>query len=652
LSVETLKQEATSDGKIALTVQQNITKEEEKELVPVPPHVQLLLDMFVTHADRPVYAFKHLPPDFIAGLFSRYSRSGKPLVEVFIELCEEMGEEFTDEVSLVSLKSNLEMLDKFANHPTITKMHDNYTKKGHESVKKLADGISVAIDSCSMLAASQIFNGRTGFQGMERSSRYQTDFFAPNYVRNLFKDDQNINMRFDLLMNTAFKTAKMVYDDVYAALLTLYPYDINNPYNASEKQWAGWIKTRALDNARYALPVATVTGLGLVGNSMAFERMCEKLVSTDSEEMQALGGLIGEAVQAVCPTVFTMPTPSHYESRYSNFADPDIAGFREPIMNSVANESKVLLGPPTSDVDICRLALDRAHMNSEDVMLYYAAVAVGRQLGLPPDVVYHWMCSPWFKKLASLEHPMPGFSDSKKIGIISHVDFALRVIGKYSAAYDKDGQITNLRTPILKPIPGSPDEAEIVGFKRLPRFFELVNLTFDMVVDFGAWRDLNRHNIMSNIQWPLIPNLGFAVPDDYDLCTDTTKDVYQSLFAMSVDMWESLTKKYGVFKAQYAGLMMWNQRRWLSMNVREADYIISLRSRWPGHHSYRRIAQLMHKRIISLWPTMRQLLVCDSSDYVFGPKVRTKDDKKNSNAGIPISKQYIPMSQRVEPGDN
>lgn len=654
MSIKTLDQKETIDGKIALTIQQDISKEIPiEDLTPVPAHISLLLEIFCSHTDRPVYALKHLPPDFIAGLLARYSKSGKPLVAVFIELCEEM--ELTNEIELRDLVIAMKEVDKFNNCPAITAMHENFTKKGHESIKKLSDGIPVAIDSCSFLAASTIFNGRTGFQGMERSTRYQ-NFFEPNYVRNLFSDQQ-INMRFDFFMSTAYKTAKLVFDDVYAALLSLYPYDedsqLVNEVCITEKQWKGWIKNRAFDCARYALPVAGITGLGVVGNVMAFERICEKLVSSDSEEMFALGGLIGEAVSAVSPTVFTMPHPNRQDMRYNNFDDEDIAGFRELILNSVANESKTLMGPPTSDVDLCRIALDQSHMSSEDSMLYYAAVAIGRQLGLPPDVVYHWMCSPWFKQLASLEKPMPGFSDSKEHKIISHIDFALRVLGKFTGEFNEDNQMVSYRSPIYKQSPFDPEQAEIVGFKKLPRFYELTNLTFDMVIDFGAWRDLNRHGIITNIQWPLVPNVGYAVPDHFNLCSDTTKDVYQSLFAMSVDMWETIVKKYGVFKGQYAGLMMWNQRRWIRANVREIDYMIQLRSRWAGHHSYRRAAQLLHKRVISLWPTLKQMLRCDNKDYIFGMLPRTPNDHKNANNGMPaVKEEYIPMSQRKPAGEN
>jgi thymidylate synthase ThyX len=656
LSINTLEEKKTEDGKTALLIQQNdVEQVEQKEQEQVPPHVLMLLDMFLTHTDRPVYAFKHLPPDFIAGLFARYSKSGKPIVEVFIELCEEMGEEFTDEVCLTTLKSELEMLDKFMRHPAIDAMHEKYTKKGHESIKKLSDGIPVAIDSCSMLAASQIANGRTGFQLIERSTRYQKNFFEPNYVRGLFADKE-ISMRFDLFMNTAFKVSKAIYDDIYSALISLKPYNAEDKMvvelGIDEKTWIGWIKNRALDSARYALPVAATTGMGVVGNVMAYERMCEKLISSESAEFVSLGGLIGEAVNAVSPSVFTMPLPNRHDAMYNNFNDSDIATFRELILNSVANESKVLLGPPTSDVDICRFALDAGHMSSEDSMLYYAAVAIARQLALPPDVVYHWMCSPWFKNLASLSNPAPGFKDSRETSIVNHVDFALRIMSKFTGEYDEQGQLSSYRDPIYRESQFDSSMAEIVGFEKLPRIYELVNMTFDMVVDFGAWRDLNRHSVITNIQWPLVPNLGYAVPDDFDLLSDITKDLYQSLFAMSVDMWDSVMKKYGVAMAQYAGLMMWNQRRWLRMNVREADYIIQLRSRWAGHHSYRRIAQLMYKRILALWPNMRQMLKCDTADYVFGMVRRTNNDHKNSNTGISTSKEYVPLSQRVKPGEN
>jgi len=44
-----------------------------------------------------------------------------------------------------------------------------------------------------------------------------------------------------------------------------------------------------------------------------------------------------------------------------------------------------------------------------------------------------------------------------------------------------------------------------------------------------------------------------------------------------------------------------------------------LRSKWPGHHEYRRLAQIIYKRIFTLWPVTKQLFRIDNEQYIFGP---------------------------------
>ena len=59
--MKTIDQQPTADGKIRLVVQESPTVDASEQAAEqaaeqVPPYVQLLLDMFVTHTDRPVYA--------------------------------------------------------------------------------------------------------------------------------------------------------------------------------------------------------------------------------------------------------------------------------------------------------------------------------------------------------------------------------------------------------------------------------------------------------------------------------------------------------------------------------------------------------------------------------------------------------------------
>jgi len=255
-------------------------------------------------------------------------------------------------------------------------------------------------------------------------------------------------------------------------------------------------------------------------------------------------------------------------------------------------------------------------MNNYDFMVMHTSMIIARALSLPVDVVYNYITSTEFRT-----NTPPVFMtmiDSSAKPIRSVGDYCLRVLAKYQGLY-ADGQLVQHRMTTLKAVPEIPGVMEVAEHLPLQRNYEFADLTFDIMASFGTWRDLNRHSLVSQWEWPLVPNLGYAVPDDFDMLSDILKEQYQTLFAMSTQLWQEVKKRQGTFLAQYAALFMWYQRRWVRANVREWSYIMELRSLRGGHHEYRRIAQLIHKRITSLWPITRHILRIDNNDYRLGP---------------------------------
>jgi thymidylate synthase ThyX len=129
---------------------------------------------------------------------------------------------------------------------------------------------------------------------------------------------------------------------------------------------------------------------------------------------------------------------------------------------------------------------------------------------------------------------------------------------------------------------------------RPGRALERTGYRFEVVSDYGAFRDLQRHRMMT-IDWqPLGTNLGYEIPEVVIEAGGAA--AYESSMARSAELYEAL----GVISAEqasYAVALGFRIRYVMQMNAREAMHVIELRSGQQGHPSYRRIAQQMHRLI-------------------------------------------------------
>jgi hypothetical protein len=130
---------------------------------------------------------------------------------------------------------------------------------------------------------------------------------------------------------------------------------------------------------------------------------------------------------------------------------------------------------------------------------------------------------------------------------------------------------------------------------RPGRAFERTAYRFDVLTDYGAFRDLQRHRLLT-IEWqPLSPRHGFIEPgaiheagagDDWRRVLDASAALHDKLIAGGLSA-----------VAPYAVAMAYRIRFYMEMNAREAMHVIELRSAPQGHPAYRRVCQQMHTLI-------------------------------------------------------
>ena len=130
---------------------------------------------------------------------------------------------------------------------------------------------------------------------------------------------------------------------------------------------------------------------------------------------------------------------------------------------------------------------------------------------------------------------------------------------------------------------------------RPGRAFERATYCFDVLSDYGAFRDLQRHRILS-IDWQQLgPSHGCAAPaaiEDVGAVAD-----WQQVMEESADLHARLVGAVSPLVAQYAVSMAYRIRFYMHMNAREAMHVIELRTAPQGHPAYRRVCQTMHRLI-------------------------------------------------------
>jgi thymidylate synthase ThyX len=127
------------------------------------------------------------------------------------------------------------------------------------------------------------------------------------------------------------------------------------------------------------------------------------------------------------------------------------------------------------------------------------------------------------------------------------------------------------------------------------RAFERTAYRFDILGDYGAFRDLQRHRLLT-LEWqPLSTRHGYVMPEAIEEAG--ALDAWRRVMEESADLYEALVADGLGLVAPYAVAMAYRVRFYMQMNAREAMHVIELRTTPQGHPAYRRICQAMHRLI-------------------------------------------------------
>ena len=214
-------------------------------------------------------------PELLASVLARYSRSNEGLAAILAK------------VDLAHPDASIDRILKFVDY-------------GHASIGGLTGGLAIALDDVSMWLAYKVFEIATMADGQESSTRYITMDAANVPSAEELGIPADLAGRWRDMVSRAFAA----YHAEYArldALGTAEPHRVRLPAGASPAVANRLRKNFALDRARYFIPVATRTNLGLVQSSRMWAMTVKHLASLPHPEAQAAARLIREELLKQSP---------------------------------------------------------------------------------------------------------------------------------------------------------------------------------------------------------------------------------------------------------------------------------------------------------------------------------------------------------------
>src|SRR5690606_22957744 len=166
---------------------------------------------------------------------------------------------------------------------------------------------------------------------------------------------------------------------------------------------------------------------------------------------------------------------------------------------------------------------------------------------------------------------------------------------------------------------------------KSPRALEHAEFTFEIVADYGIYRDLQRHRTLTQERQLLTCNLGYYIPKEL-LGTDMEKD-YREAMDKAKGVYDEIASELPE-EAQYVVPMAYNIHWYFHINLRSLQWMCELRSSPAGHPMYRYVAQEMAKQVSHTFPEYERFFkFVDYDGYELGRlghEIRTVEKMKST----------------------
>jgi thymidylate synthase ThyX len=337
------------------------------------------------------------------------------------------------------------------------------------------------------------------------------------------------------------------YSEMVARMIAFYERVHPQGESDSRTVWGATIRAKACDTVRGMLPVSTLSNVGIYGTGQAYEMALVRMQANPLHEVRDYGAMMLGELRKIIPSFLTRVDLEERGVRWSRY----LSQVRSDLEDHAAG-----LGGP-SDVG-------------------------------PKVTLVDWDPDAESKIAAAALYAVSELPESELLRLVDEMTEAERaeIIGSLV------GDRANRRHK-----PG--------------RAMERTTYRFDVTCDIGAFRDLQRHRLMT-LEWQRYSTrLGYDMPAEVE--AQGLADQWHRLMAESGSLYEDLHRDLGADVAQYAVPFAFNVRFVMEMNPRQAFHLIELRSQAAGHPAYRWVAHEMHRAIAEV---AGHRLIADAMSHV------------------------------------
>ena len=500
-----------------------------------------ILKHYVTNTTSHVFVLRNLPEVIKGALFSKYSRSILGLRSLLLK--DFISQEEAAFAAIAGKTSGKEEVEDQSQ--AITKAQRFYNNildgYGDDSVGELG-GAHLALENISMLAAKVIEDSRIGGSPLEKSTRY-VYFDQKHHGEYLFYKEQ-------VIMTSAYRH---YYLDTCNALFDTYSKLIRPLTEIMEKKipigenepvgpYRASIRCKVLDCLRGLLPASTLTNMGIYGNGRFFEGLIQKLHCHNFSELQNLGKKVHQELSKEIPSFVTRSEPSHKHQK-------GFSVFKEQMDSDLKNLSK-----------------------KHSVLLQKMRTPGVKLTSYDPDSLY--------QVAAAL--------------LFDHSNASLLELQEYCRKLPKEELEAILDGACL-----SRENRR----HKSPRALEHAIFTFDILADFGVYRDLQRHRMLTQERQFLTCDFGYYIPQE--LVGTPLEEEYVSAVENAKKAYDIIARELPE-EAQYVVPMAYNIHWYFHVNLRSLQWLCELRSAPQGHAGYRHIAQELARQVSEVIPEFKR----------------------------------------------
>jgi thymidylate synthase ThyX len=401
---------------------------------------------------------------------------------------------------------------------------------GDDSVAQLG-GAHIAVEQGSNILTKQLEWGRLAAY-LEQSTRYVPYDDKPGGRYRYFREP-------DVMASPRGARYEETLDhvfDLYAAALprAIAGYERRFPKQAedTDRVYKSTIRAKALDALRGMLPAATVSNTGIYATGQSFEQMLLRMRASPLAEVRAVADMMLEELNKVIPVFLQRVEQPSRGGAWTEYLRATRVGAAATTVEFLANEKPE----------------DR-----------------------PLVTLVDWDPDGEEKVVAAMLYAFSDLPDDQlraRVRTMS-ADERARVVQAYM------GERANRRHK-----PG--------------RALEATSYRFDILADYGAFRDLQRHRMLTMEWQDLTPRHGYEMQSDLDDVGVGTE--FREAMDASAELWGALEGELPK-QAQYAVCMAYRIRFVMQVNARAAMHLIELRSSPQGHPAYRAVAHEMHRQI-------------------------------------------------------